>query len=307
MLNWLKLNPNLGLDKQPLFWISVLLPLVIAVGLGMPIWLNYTLEFSEAAYVRFMDISRLPLAVSTLSIPLGVLIGRIHGTKQTSLQIEKANLQLEKSQQQLELTYSENRKKNYLDHYAHFKEFVTNIDASISVDRLYRQIFPSASLTNGNLEVEKEYFSELLSNLSRSVGLYGRLRETIFELYDDGVRELAPDVQLESEELAMQVNLMCMLTFVQMSAIDKWDQLDCSDKAKSIDSNIISTFSYLHAANDGHMKAISLLSNLLLFVNIHHSVSFESCTEFIDKLIREEESKIIDFDVEHSGKIFGYT
>ncbi|ELG2042939.1 hypothetical protein RAX51_001851 [Vibrio fluvialis] len=113
MLGWLTLNPRSGLERQPLFWICILMPIIIALGLGAPIWIKYNLEFTEKAYSTFMEISKLPLGVTSLAIPLAVLIGKLHGAKQTAEQILN-------TQKQIKNAEKDNQTKLYLAHYEHF-------------------------------------------------------------------------------------------------------------------------------------------------------------------------------------------
>ncbi|OOE78234.1 hypothetical protein BZG72_15700 [Salinivibrio sp. PR6] len=112
----LALNPSTGLENQWLFWLAVLTPLSLALALALPVWLEYSLSFSAKGYGTFLKISALPIGISSLSIPLGVLIGRLHGTKQTALQISEAQ--------------ATNRTNLYLAHYEHFCDHLaTKINA----------------------------------------------------------------------------------------------------------------------------------------------------------------------------------
>ncbi|OOE94089.1 hypothetical protein [Salinivibrio sp. IB643] len=145
-MNLIKLDPRTGLEKQLLFWLAVLLPVFLALGLAIPVWLEYSLSFSAKSYSTFLKISALPIGISSLSIPLGVLIGRLHGTKQTALQINEAQ--------------ATNRTNLYLSHYSHFKDhFGKNSDYHIDLfnelsmsfhaKTLYQNIYPDNGLIYG--------------------------------------------------------------------------------------------------------------------------------------------------------------
>ncbi|CAH0537015.1 hypothetical protein [Vibrio marisflavi] len=84
------LDPEFGLHKQALFWISVLIPVYLFVFTGLCVWRDYYLTFSEQGFAVFLSISKLPLGLLALSLPLGVLVTRIHSTKQTAEQINQA-------------------------------------------------------------------------------------------------------------------------------------------------------------------------------------------------------------------------
>ncbi|EKO3929400.1 hypothetical protein GA787_003303, partial [Vibrio metschnikovii] len=120
----LSLNPDDGLDKQVLFWLAVLLPIIIAVGLGIPVWIEYSLAFNAEAYDNFLKISRLPIGLSSLAIPLGVLVGKLHSAKQTARQIENAKIQITNTEQ-------DNRTKLYLSHFEHFCKHLEYIERSV--------------------------------------------------------------------------------------------------------------------------------------------------------------------------------
>jgi hypothetical protein len=308
MINkWLRLNPESGLDRQPLFWMAILTPLLVAIGFGIPIWLDCSFEFSEEAYTHFLNISKLPLAISAISIPLGVLVGRIHGTKQTSLQIAKTAHQIAKSQEQFELTYNEYRKKNYLDHYTHFKDFINNIDYQINIEGLYRHLFPVASLFNGDLAINEEFMNDLLKDLSRSIGLNKALRELVFELYDKKIFDLSNKALEEIEEYAFQTNLMWMVVTARLQIEHTGELLECEEFAKDLGADIKPVFMFLRSANHVHHCLKNVISQVALFLSVHHSMSYETSLKHIDTLIRQEESELIEFDLEYSGNIYGYS
>lgn len=129
----LSLNPDYGLDKQVLFWLVVLLPITIAVGLGIPVWIEYSLAFNAEAYDNFLKISRLPIGLSSLAIPLGVLVGRLHSAKQTARQIENTQIQITNTEQ-------DNRTKLYLSHFEHFCKHLEFIERSVCTR--HSQLFP---------------------------------------------------------------------------------------------------------------------------------------------------------------------
>ncbi|KQH85757.1 hypothetical protein AMR76_10755 [Vibrio furnissii] len=307
MINKLKLNPNLGLDRQPIFWIAVLFPVLLAVGLGIPLWSEYTLEFSAPAYLRFMELSQLPLTVSALSIPLGVLVGRIHGTKQTSLQIEKTNLQLKNAQKQLQLAYGENKKKNYLEHYSHFKDYVQNIEKQISVDVLYQNLFPSASLSSGSIEVDMEFILSVYSDLVRSLGIYKGLKEDLLAIYDDEVKFLSETQISDFTERAFQINLLCMSALSRVSLAYKWEELGCLKAQQGINKEVISALQFLPVSNASQYSIVHSAISIFQFVDIHHSTGVLEYFRNLSQNIGDEECELVFFDTDRNGKIYGYT
>ncbi|WP_172971759.1 hypothetical protein, partial [Salinivibrio sp. VYel6] len=108
--------------------------------------LEYSLSFSAKGYGTFLKISALPIGISSLSIPLGVLIGRLHGTKQTALQISEAQ--------------ATNRTNLYLAHYEHFRDhfgeiqqyviyFTNKSRVYLDIKTLYRSLYPENNINNG--------------------------------------------------------------------------------------------------------------------------------------------------------------
>ncbi|OOE78236.1 hypothetical protein BZG72_15710 [Salinivibrio sp. PR6] len=140
------LDPCTGLERQPLFWLAVLLPVLFALGLATPVWLEYSPTLSAKGYDTFLKISALPIGISSLSIPLGVLIGRLHGTKQTALQISEAQ--------------ATNRTNMFLSHCNYYREYFGE-RASYSIDlsneytvsfhcqHLYQNIYLGNGLSHG--------------------------------------------------------------------------------------------------------------------------------------------------------------
>lgn len=163
-LSWLYLDPQTGLERQPLFWICIFIPILIALGLGIPVWSKYNLAFSNEAYSTFLEISKLPLGISSLSIPLAVLIGKLHGARQTAEQLLNTSKQIENTEQ-------DNRTKLYLSHYGHFIDHFDKViffqasygapeeerwTIQINRKRLYQHLYPDNTLVSGIKNGDKQ-------------------------------------------------------------------------------------------------------------------------------------------------------
>ena len=109
--HFLTLDPEKGLLRQGALWMGILLPLAYFMVLGGIIWSEYELDISSAGLVTFFKISGIPLAVLSLTLPLTVLISRLHATEQTAKQIEMAS-----------------HKNNLDSFYAHRNELFTYFD-----------------------------------------------------------------------------------------------------------------------------------------------------------------------------------
>ncbi|MBA6043734.1 hypothetical protein [Pseudomonas lactis] len=113
----LQLDTSQGLAHQGLLWLSISTPVAIAVSLGLWVWPKYSFELSPAGFKNFIDISILPLAIMSLSLPLSGLIAKFHSTQQTAKQIEVVSF------------------KNNLDaFYTHRKEMLAYFAALDKVD-----------------------------------------------------------------------------------------------------------------------------------------------------------------------------
>ncbi|MEQ4340589.1 hypothetical protein ABNM62_19220 [Pseudomonas syringae] len=118
VLNTLHLDPDRGLVKQPLFWLSIFTPLFYFIATGIVCWKGHEIDISADGLSSFIEISALPLALLSMAIPLGVTVARFHSTEQTAKQISIAS-------NQMQLV----RIKNNVDaFYAHRKEFFAFFD-----------------------------------------------------------------------------------------------------------------------------------------------------------------------------------
>ncbi|EPF7603088.1 hypothetical protein ACSVJ5_004329 [Vibrio vulnificus] len=203
------LNPDYGLDKQVLFWLAVLLPIAIAVGLGIPVWIEYSLAFNAEAYDNFLKISRLPIGLSSLAIPLGVLVGRLHSAKQTARQIENTQIQITNTEQ-------DNRTKLYLSHFEHFCKHLEFIERSVctrhsqlfpegqypTLDQLsmYKLIYPENGLITGVYSQGEHLEVFARNSMARLNDYYWKFSHS--KSYDDFVKNVT---NLESEFINIQI------------------------------------------------------------------------------------------------------
>lgn len=167
-----------GLGSQPLFWITIIYPIGLFFSTGFWAWYGYNLDISEDGFIKFVEISKLPLGLLGLSIPLAVLTARLHGTKQTALQIIKTQKQIEEAQQK-------NKTDLYLAHYKHFCDYLDELSQSFSEKELiqstkihfnkhvlYRWIYPESSISTGKQIKEQRLFillSKIINSLPKDI------------------------------------------------------------------------------------------------------------------------------------------
>ncbi|ECV9990397.1 hypothetical protein F3Q50_16960, partial [Salmonella enterica subsp. enterica] len=150
-----KMNAE-SLTHQPLFKAALTIPIISFFLLGFVAWNGHDFQIDTEGFNNFLNISKLPLAVLSLSIPLGVVVNNIHRTIQTDKQIKEAE------------------KKNKVDFfYAHRKNTIEALQHLESLDiplikkntklefencySTYRKCYPYASTTNSNFDASKDY------------------------------------------------------------------------------------------------------------------------------------------------------
>lgn len=83
----LTMHPDQGLVRQGLLWVSILVPFFYGLAAGMIVWSPYTISLTPEGINNFVRISTFPLALFSLSLPLTILVSRLHATAQTANQI----------------------------------------------------------------------------------------------------------------------------------------------------------------------------------------------------------------------------
>jgi hypothetical protein len=81
------MHPDQGLVRQGLLWLSILVPFFYGLGAGVIIWADYQISLTPEGLETFTKISAIPLALFSLSLPLTILVSRLHATAQTANQI----------------------------------------------------------------------------------------------------------------------------------------------------------------------------------------------------------------------------
>lgn len=172
-------EPKNGLELQTPFWASIFVPVILFLCTGVFAWWGTPPDVSAEGFKTFLLISKLPIALLALAIPLAVLTGRIHGTKQTALQIEKTILQIENTKIQINETKQKNKTDLYLAHNKHFNEhievctrnapknlFSSEYKLTINSWLLYKRLYPDSSLRDGFGKINKEHVKDLVQAMS---------------------------------------------------------------------------------------------------------------------------------------------
>jgi len=161
-LTLFSLDASRGLAEQGYLWLSILSPAMYFFTFGYFSWQGYTLSINSDGFSEFLRISTLPIALLSLSIPLSILVARIHATHQTSIQIAATNV------------------KNNMDgYYAHRKAMFEYFGALKQITypgdiegdfhahpRLHLRFFKDEGPANGTPKVDTARFDSAIENLT---------------------------------------------------------------------------------------------------------------------------------------------
>ena len=157
-LRFFYLDADRGLAEQGLLWLSIVVPLVYFLVFGKLAWQNYSPDLSSTGFSEFLKISVLPLGLLSFSIPLSVLVARIHATHQTSVQIK-----ITRHKNNLDSYYA--HRKALFEYFAALKPltYPGEIEGDFHVHpRLHLRFFLDKGPSNGTPDVNKEAFKDAL-------------------------------------------------------------------------------------------------------------------------------------------------
>lgn len=171
-LSAFKLNSDHGLAKQGLLWMAIFLPLSLGLSFGIWSWSGYSVDLSGKGYREFIDISILPLAIISISLPLAGLVSRLHSTHQTAKQISittfKNNLDAFSAHRKSMLEYfSSFEDLNYFDEFV-FKYKIHPV--------LHKRFF-DGSPEEGWPKKNEDSFKYIEKNLRLAAGFLTRVLE----------------------------------------------------------------------------------------------------------------------------------
>ncbi|MGV2937762.1 hypothetical protein ACIPUA_22500 [Providencia sp. AGC89] len=126
----LKLTSD-SLDKQNLFWIAIITPIIYFVIIGVIAWFGTDFNINYQGFNKFLEISKLPLGILALSPIFGVIVSNVHRTIQTEEQIKKTKQQIEIAKEQFNLVRIKNNQDLFYSHYKYVTEKIADISESI--------------------------------------------------------------------------------------------------------------------------------------------------------------------------------
>lgn len=89
IFRWFELSHK-NLFNQPLFLISIFIPLYLFLSIGFWSWKGHSINFTADGFNNFLTISKLPLLFLAAAVPLTSIVNNIHRTIQTEKQISEA-------------------------------------------------------------------------------------------------------------------------------------------------------------------------------------------------------------------------
>lgn len=155
-LSVFELDTEHGLIRQGLLWLAIGIPLAMGLAFGLWAWTGYEVSLNAEGYKKFVEISLLPLAIMSTSLPLAALVSRFHSTQQAARQII-----LSKSKNNLDAYYA-HRKSMFeyfkeLDDIEYFRTYKFNY----KIDPVLHKRFFIGSPENGTPIMHERRFIQI--------------------------------------------------------------------------------------------------------------------------------------------------
>lgn len=208
-----------SLLEQPLFWVSIFVPLATCVFLGLLVWVEkwHSFSLTSHGYQRFIEISKLPLLILASAVPLASIVNNLHRTIQTEKQI------------------TESEKKNKSDgYYAHakfqtdylkslpeteFKAKIIQHDGTVSEDSktfkityplsLYKKLYPKCDPISGaEYEASKNYILLILKSWVNINNILSELHKIRNEINHELLDDMSP-LLIKWHQLEMEIIKIC--------------------------------------------------------------------------------------------------
>lgn len=156
----LALREELGLAEQGLLWLSIISPFLYFLTFGAISWYQHSISLTSDGLKVFFSISKLPLGALSLSLPLSVLVSRLHATKQTAKQIKI-------TQQKNNIDLFHSHRKELFSYFAQIGEveYLGCLKGKFKVHPRVHKNFFSGKVEDGVPLINQEAFEEIESEL----------------------------------------------------------------------------------------------------------------------------------------------
>lgn len=157
----LTLHEERGLAEQGLLWVSMLSPFLYFLALGAISWSGHSISLTSEGLKVFFSISALPLGALSLSLPLSVLVSRLHATKQTAKQIKI-------TQQKNNIDLFHSHRKELFSYFSQIDEveYLGCLTGKFKVHPRVHKVFFSGSPEDGIPLINQEAFEDIERELS---------------------------------------------------------------------------------------------------------------------------------------------
>ena len=118
--------PTKPLHENAIFWWVTITPCIVSILLVILLIPALNFEISVEGYKYFLTAVTLPLGIASISIVLGVMIGRFHGSKQRAMSISQneINYQLARKSQTFQ---------HYFEHRTQFENWLKSESISLKI------------------------------------------------------------------------------------------------------------------------------------------------------------------------------
>lgn len=210
------LDPRRGLASQwPLrFWLTMIFVYFLAAGYLC--WAPYTLSFTPEGFDTFIDISKFPLALLSLTIPVGVFISRLHSTQQTAAQIEATDMK-----NRLDAFHAQ--RKGIVEYIASLGtiELAHQVSLKIQINQAFHSVvFCNSTHETGAQEADELVMRQVMWQVESILDDLAQLIPNFEPLKDRASREPRFDESGTYLELIKSVNDLCAKLSVTDYVID---------------------------------------------------------------------------------------
>jgi len=211
------INPALPLHKNHSFWLAIAAPAFVAILLLAGSTQNTGgICFSSDCQNHFLESNKLPLGVLSLSVLLGVMVGRFHGSAQRIASHKQAD--------------ENNTFRNFYDHRKLFTEWMSesqnrkiNEFKYISIHNsatLYHALFNLNSPTRLSTELSathvKSCFIQIIEDMKNNLNHFGIC-------HSDQMQQPPPETSLQLlEQLVNFSNVTCSKFGIEITPPANW-------------------------------------------------------------------------------------
>lgn len=183
--NAFKMNAE-PLTSQQLFWAALIIPFSAFIIVGIICWYGKSLRLDSIGFDNFLSISKLPLALLSLCLPLGVVVNNVHRTIQTDKQIKEAE-----RKNKADGFYS--HRKNTIEMFENlpFKSiFIIDKKYKIEFENnytTYKYCYPDASINSMIYDADEEFTGRIQHNW---LSLMDKIKNVNYNSEDELLRHI---------------------------------------------------------------------------------------------------------------------